>query len=75
MFKSSSHFEFIFVQGVRVYSSFIDLHAAAQFSPAPLAEEMVLFLCFNYSPCWWEVRTHNLLSLMGQWQDGGLQSS
>jgi len=26
IFKSSSHFEFIFVHGVRVYSSFIDLH-------------------------------------------------
>ena len=31
-FKSLSHFEFIFVHGVRVCSSFIDLHAAVQFS-------------------------------------------
>ena len=32
IFKSLSHFEFIFVHGVRVCSSFIDLHAAVQFS-------------------------------------------
>jgi len=31
-FKSLSHFEFIFVHGVRVCSSFSDLHAAVQFS-------------------------------------------
>ena len=30
-FKSLSHFEFIFVHGVRVRSSFIDLHVAVQF--------------------------------------------
>ena len=28
--KSFSHFEFIFVYGVRVYSNFTDLHAAFQ---------------------------------------------
>ena len=28
MFKTLRHFEFIFVHGVRVCSSFIDLHAA-----------------------------------------------
>ena len=32
MFKSLSYFEFIFVYGVRVCSSFIDLHAAVQVS-------------------------------------------
>ena len=32
MFKSLSHFEFIFVHGVRVCSSFIDLHAQDLFS-------------------------------------------
>ena len=32
VFKSLSHFEFIFVHGVRVCSSSIDLHAAVQFS-------------------------------------------
>ena len=42
-FKSISHFEFIFVHSVRVYSNFIDLHAAVQLS-TPLAEETVFFL-------------------------------
>ena len=32
IFRSFSHFEFIFVHGVRVCSSFIDLHAAVRFS-------------------------------------------
>ena len=32
MFKSLSHFEFIFVHGVRVCSNFIDLYADIQFS-------------------------------------------
>ena len=32
IFKSLSHFEFIFVHGMRVCSSFIDLHAVVQFS-------------------------------------------
>ena len=30
IFKSLSHFEFIFLHSVRVYSSFIDLNAAVQ---------------------------------------------
>ena len=32
MFKSLSHFEFIFVYGGRVCSNFTDLHAAVQLS-------------------------------------------
>ena len=32
IFKSLSHFEFIFVYGVRAYSIFIDLHVAVQLS-------------------------------------------
>ena len=32
MSKSLSHLAFIFVHGVSVYSRFIDLHAAVQFS-------------------------------------------
>ena len=32
IFKSLSHSEFIFVHGVRVCSSFIDLHVAVQVS-------------------------------------------
>ena len=42
-------FEFIFVHGVRVYSSFIDSHAAPVF-PAPLAEETGFFARFIFSP-------------------------
>ena len=40
MFKSLSHFEFVFVHGVRVCSDFIDLHVAV---PAPRAEETIFF--------------------------------
>jgi len=32
IFKSLSHFEFIFMHGVRVCSSFLDLHVAVQVS-------------------------------------------
>ena len=39
-FKSSSHFEFIFVHGVRVYSEFIDLHAALQLSQHQLLKRL-----------------------------------
>ena len=46
MFKSLSHFEFIFVYGVRLCSNFIDLHATASFS-VPLAEETVFFLLYS----------------------------
>ena len=41
-FKSISHFEFIFVHSVRVYSNFIDLHAAVQLLTW-LAEGTVFF--------------------------------
>ena len=39
-FKSLSHFGFIFVRGVRVCSSFIDLHAAVQFSQHHLLKRL-----------------------------------
>ena len=39
-FKFISHFEFIFVPGVRVCSSFIDLHAAVQFSQHHLLKRL-----------------------------------
>ena len=39
-FKSLSHFEFIFVHGVRVCSSFIDLHVAVQFSQHHLLKRL-----------------------------------
>ena len=41
MFKSLSHFEFIFVYDVRVYSNFIDLRAAVQFSQHNLLKRLV----------------------------------
>ena len=54
MFKSLSHFEFIFVHSVRVCSSFIDLHAAFQFSPHRLLKRLsfffFLFSHFVFSP-------------------------
>ena len=43
MFKSFSHFKFIFVHGVRVCSSFIDLHAAVQISQHHLLERIFPF--------------------------------
>uniref|UniRef100_A0A8D1L0Q7 Uncharacterized protein n=2 Tax=Sus scrofa TaxID=9823 RepID=A0A8D1L0Q7_PIG len=44
LFKSFSHFEFILVHGVRVCSSFIDLHAAVQVSQQCLLKR----LSFSY---------------------------
>ena len=40
-FKSLIHFEFIFVCGVGKCSSFVLLHRAVHFVPAPLIEEAV----------------------------------
>uniref|UniRef100_A0A8W4FR70 Uncharacterized protein n=1 Tax=Sus scrofa TaxID=9823 RepID=A0A8W4FR70_PIG len=40
IFKSLSHFEFIFMHGVRVCSSFIDLHAAVQVCQQCLLERL-----------------------------------
>ena len=47
IFKSFSHFEFILVHGVRVCSSFIDLHAAVQFSQDHLLKRLfrILYSC------------------------------
>uniref|UniRef100_A0A8D1S415 Uncharacterized protein n=1 Tax=Sus scrofa TaxID=9823 RepID=A0A8D1S415_PIG len=44
IFKSFSHFEFIFVHGVRVCSNFIALHAAVQVSQQCLLNR----LCFSH---------------------------
>ena len=48
IFKSLSHFEFIFMHGVRVCSSFIDLHVAVQVSlqdlPKRLSFSQFMFL-------------------------------
>uniref|UniRef100_A0A8D1GVV7 Uncharacterized protein n=1 Tax=Sus scrofa TaxID=9823 RepID=A0A8D1GVV7_PIG len=40
IFKSLIHFEFIFIHGVRVCSSFIDLHAAVQVSQQSLLKRL-----------------------------------
>ena len=40
IFKTLSHFEFIFVHGVRVCSSFIDVHAAVQVSQEYLLKRL-----------------------------------
>ena len=44
MFKSLSHFEFIFVHGVRVCSNFIDLPATVQLSQYHLPKMFLFFL-------------------------------
>ena len=43
--KSLRHFEFIFVHGVRVSSSFIDLHAAVQVSQEYLLKRLFPICC------------------------------
>ena len=43
VFKSLSHFEFIFVYGVRVCSNFIDLHVAVQLSRHHLLKRLSFF--------------------------------
>ena len=40
IFKSLSHFEFIFVHGVRVCSNITDLHAAVQLSQYHLLKRL-----------------------------------
>ena len=45
MFKSLSHFEFIFVHGVSVSSGFTDLHAAVQFFQHYLLKRLFSILC------------------------------
>ena len=49
MFKSLCKFEFISVHGVRVCSSFIDLHAGVQFSQNHLLKRLS-FSHFIYLP-------------------------
>uniref|UniRef100_A0A8D0XQD7 Transmembrane protein n=1 Tax=Sus scrofa TaxID=9823 RepID=A0A8D0XQD7_PIG len=57
IFKSLSHIEFIFVHGVRVCSSFIDLHVAVQFSQHHLLKrlfpilKLLVFFFFFWSFC------------------------
>ena len=51
MFKSLSHFEFIFVHGVRVCSSFIDLHVAVQFSHHHLLKRLSFSILYSCLLC------------------------
>ena len=49
MFKSLSHFQFIFVRGMRVHCNFIDLHVAVQLSQHYLLKR--LSHCISLIPC------------------------
>ena len=49
IFRSSIHFEFIFVHGVRVCSNFILLHGAVQFSQHRLSKGLS-FLHYIFLP-------------------------
>ena len=51
MCKSLSHFEFIFVQDMRVCSNFIDLHAAVQFSKHQLLKTVSFLHVYSCLPC------------------------
>ena len=48
MFRSFIHFEFIFVNGVRKWSSFILLHVAVQLSQPHVLKETVVFFVFSH---------------------------
>ena len=50
-FKSFSHFEFIFVHGVRVCSSFIDLHAGVHFSQHHMLKRLSFSHFMFLPPC------------------------
>ena len=50
IFKSLSHFEFIFVYGVRVCSNFIDVHAVVQLSQHHLLKGLSFFHCMFLPP-------------------------
>ena len=43
IFYSLSHFEFIFVSGVKVCSNFTDLYASSSTFPTSLSEETLFF--------------------------------
>ena len=50
IFKSLSHFEFIFVYGVRECSNFIDLHVAVQLSQHHLGKRLSFPQCIFLPP-------------------------
>ena len=49
-FRSSIHFEFIFVYGVRKYSNFILLHVVEQFSQHHLLKRLSFLHCISLPP-------------------------
>ena len=49
-FRSLTHFEFIFVYGVRKYSSFILLQVVDQFSQHHLSKRLSFFHCISLPP-------------------------
>ena len=49
IFKSLSHFQFIFVYGMKVCSNFIDLHAAVQLSQHHLLKRLSFPQCMFLS--------------------------
>ena len=51
MFKSLSHFEFIFVHSMWVCSSFTDLHAAVQFPQHHLLKRLSFSILYSCLPC------------------------
>ena len=50
IFKHLSHFEFIFVYGVRECSNFFDLHAAVQLSQHHLMKRLSFLHCIFLPP-------------------------
>ena len=50
IFRSLSHFEFIFVYGVRECSNLIDLHVAVQLSQHPLRKRLSFSHCTFLPP-------------------------
>ena len=50
MFQSLSHFEFVFVYGVRECSNFIDLHVAVQFSQCHFLKRLSFLHCIFLPP-------------------------
>ena len=50
IFKYLSHFEFIFVHGVKVCSNFTDLHAAVQLSQHHLLNRLPFLHCIFFPP-------------------------
>ena len=49
-FKSLINFEFIFIYGVRKWSSFIFLHVSVQFSQHHLLQKLLLLHCMLWPP-------------------------